>query len=50
VTASPVTWPPHDRPVVVVDYLQKVAVIPDPATEAEKVTRMAEALKDLALA
>jgi replicative DNA helicase len=35
--------------LLVVDYLQKVAVHPEPATEAEKVTRSAEALKDLAL-
>lgn len=38
-----------ERPALFVDYLQKVAVIPEPATEAEKVTRVAEALKDLAL-
>lgn len=38
------------RPVVFVDYLQKIPVQPEPATEAEKVTRTVEALKDLALA
>lgn len=36
--------------VVFVDYLQKVAVHPDPQNEAEKVTKVAEGLKDLALA
>jgi replicative DNA helicase len=36
-------------PVIFVDYLQKVPVHPEPATEAEKVTRTVEALKDLAL-
>jgi replicative DNA helicase len=35
--------------LLVVDYLQKVAVHPEPAEEAEKVTRVAEGLKDLAL-
>lgn len=35
--------------VVFVDYLQKVAVHPEPEYEAEKVTRVAEGLKDLAL-
>jgi replicative DNA helicase len=35
--------------LLVVDYLQKVAVHPEPADEAEKVTRVAEGLKDLAL-
>lgn len=38
-----------DPPVLVVDYLQKLAVHPEPPTEAEKVTRTVEALKDLAL-
>lgn len=33
-----------------VDYLQKVAVNPEPADEAEKVTRVAEGLKEIALA
>lgn len=35
--------------VVFVDYLQKVPLQPEPPTEAEKVTRTVEALKDLAL-
>jgi replicative DNA helicase len=35
--------------VVFVDYLQKVAVHPEPQHEAEKITRVAEGLKDLAL-
>jgi replicative DNA helicase len=35
--------------VVFVDYLQKVAVHPNPQSEAEKVTTVAEGLKDLAL-
>ncbi|MDP9022331.1 MAG: AAA family ATPase [Actinomycetota bacterium] len=35
--------------LLIVDYLQKVAVRPEPPDEAEKVTRIAEALKDLAL-
>ena len=35
--------------VLFVDYLQKVAVKPEPPDEAEKVTRISEALKDLAL-
>jgi replicative DNA helicase len=38
-----------ERCVLVVDYLQKVAVHPEPPTEAEKVTRSVEGLKDLAL-
>jgi replicative DNA helicase len=38
-----------NRPVLFVDYLQKVSVRPEPADEAEKVTRIAEGLKDLAL-
>ena len=38
------------RPLVVfVDYLQRVPVIPEPATEAEKVTTVVADLKDLAL-
>ncbi len=38
------------RPLVVfVDYLQKVPVIPEPASESEKVTTVVGALKDLAL-
>jgi replicative DNA helicase len=35
--------------ILVVDYLQKVAVRPEPADEAEKVTRVVEGLKELAL-
>ncbi len=35
--------------VVFVDYLQKVPVIPDPATETEKVTLVVNGLKDVAL-
>jgi replicative DNA helicase len=35
--------------VVFVDYLQKVPVIPDPATETERVTVVVNGLKDLAL-
>jgi replicative DNA helicase len=35
--------------VLVVDYLQKVPVFPELGNEAEKVTRVAEGLKDLAL-
>lgn len=35
--------------VLVVDYLQKVAVQPEPTDEAEKVTRISEGLKELAL-
>jgi replicative DNA helicase len=34
---------------VFVDYLQKIALHPEPATEGEKVTRLIESLKDLAL-
>ena len=37
------------RLVLVVDYLQKVPVIPEPADEAEKVTRIVGGLKDIAL-
>ncbi len=36
-------------PVVFVDYLQKVPVLPEPSSEAEKVTRSIEHLKDLSL-
>ncbi|MFA5787962.1 MAG: DnaB-like helicase C-terminal domain-containing protein, partial [Actinomycetota bacterium] len=36
--------------VLFVDYLQKVAVRPEPPDEAEKVTTIAEGLKELALA
>jgi replicative DNA helicase len=35
--------------VLVVDYLQKVAMHPEPEVEAEKITRVTEALKDMAL-
>ena len=35
--------------VVVVDYLQKVPVYPEPANENEKVTMITEGLKDMAL-
>lgn len=35
--------------LLVVDYLQKVAVTPEPADEAAKVTHVTEGLKDLAL-
>jgi replicative DNA helicase len=35
--------------VLFVDYLQKVSVRPEPPDESEKVTRITEALKDLAL-
>ncbi|HEY5488579.1 MAG TPA: DnaB-like helicase C-terminal domain-containing protein, partial [Candidatus Limnocylindrales bacterium] len=38
------------RPLVVfVDYLQRVPIIPEPLTEAEKVTTVVAALKDMAL-
>jgi replicative DNA helicase len=36
--------------LLVVDYLQKVPVIPEPATETEKVTVIVNGLKDIALA
>jgi replicative DNA helicase len=35
--------------VLFVDYLQKIPMQPEPSTEAEKVTRTVEGLKDLAL-
>jgi replicative DNA helicase len=35
--------------VLFVDYLQKIPLHPEPPTEAEKVTRTVEAMKDLAL-
>ncbi len=38
------------RLVLFVDYLQKVPVIPEPAEETEKVTRIVSGLKDIALA
>jgi len=37
------------RLVMIVDYLQKVPVIPEPSDEAEKVTRIVSGLKDIAL-
>ena len=39
----------NDQTLLVVDYLQKVPVQPEPPDEAERVKRVAEALKDLAL-
>lgn len=39
----------RERPVLFVDYLQKVSVRPEPPEESDKVTRIAEALKELAL-
>jgi len=41
--------PEHRRLVLVVDYLQKVPVHPEPSDEAEKVTRIVSGLKDIAL-
>jgi replicative DNA helicase len=38
------------RLLVIVDYLQKVPVIPEPTTESEKVTFVVNGLKDIALA
>ena len=40
---------PAIQTVLFVDYLQKIPLQPEPDTEAEKVTRTVEALKDLAL-
>src|SRR5206468_76422 len=40
---------PDANLVLVVDYLQKVAMHPEPEVEAEKITRVTEALKDMAL-
>jgi replicative DNA helicase len=37
------------RLVLMVDYLQKVPVLPEPPDEAEKVTRIVSGLKDIAL-
>jgi replicative DNA helicase len=37
------------RLVVMIDYLQKVPVHPDPPTELEKITHVVQGLKDLAL-
>jgi replicative DNA helicase len=42
--------PEGRRLVLFVDYLQKVPVVPEPAEEAEKVTRIVGGLKDIALA
>lgn len=39
-----------EQPLVLVDYLQKVAVPGNPHVEEERVTQVVEALKDLALA
>ncbi len=39
----------EERTALVVDYLQKVALRPEPADEGEKVVRVADGLKDLAL-
>jgi replicative DNA helicase len=39
----------HGPTVLFVDYLQKIPLHPEPDTEAEKVTRTVEALKDMAL-
>src|SRR5207244_10126507 len=41
--------PEGRRLALFVDYLQKVPVIPEPAEEAEKVTRIVGGLKDVAL-
>lgn len=41
---------PDQRLMVVVDYLQKVPQVPEPNTEAEKVTYVVNGLKDIALA
>lgn len=38
-----------DRTALFVDYLQKVPVVPEPDREAERVKRVAEGLKELAL-
>jgi replicative DNA helicase len=40
----------EQRLVLFVDYLQKVPVIPEPPDETEKVTRVVNGLKDIALA
>jgi hypothetical protein len=39
----------RDRLVVFVDYLQKIPAYPPPSDEAEKVTRVVEGLKEIAL-
>jgi replicative DNA helicase len=41
---------PEGALVVFIDYLQKVPVLPEPPSEAEKVTRIVNGLKDIALA
>ncbi|HEY7738410.1 MAG TPA: DnaB-like helicase C-terminal domain-containing protein [Candidatus Limnocylindria bacterium] len=41
---------PEQRVVLFVDYLQKVPVLPEPPDETEKVTRVVNGLKDIALA
>jgi replicative DNA helicase len=48
-TAERVRETSGDRPVIIVDYLQKVPVLNGPDVEAERVTRIVEGLKDLAL-
>ena len=40
---------PGENLVLFVDYLQKVAVHPEPPSEADKITHITEALKDMAL-
>lgn len=40
---------PDRRTILFVDYLQKIPLHPEPASESEKVTRTVEGLKDLAL-
>lgn len=40
---------PDGALVVFIDYLQKIPVLPEPPTEAEKVTRIVNGLKDIAL-
>ena len=40
---------PDGRLVLFLDYLQKVPVLPEPPGEAEKVTRIVNGLKDIAL-
>jgi len=40
---------PEQRLMVVVDYLQKVPQVPEPTSEAEKVTYVVNGLKDIAL-
>jgi replicative DNA helicase len=40
---------PERQLVVFVDYLQKIPMIPDPASETERVTVVVQGLKDLAL-